>query len=355
MNRPKMLVVAGVLAGFEMTAAHAVPTYTSTVFAAPPAGGASAPDSITVGAGSVWVSYAGGTTADGSEPSGNSTVVRYSPAGAVQNTYVIKGSVDGLKFNPATGVVWALQNQDANSRLSFIDPATNAVTPQPYAVTSATQGYDDVAFTSRGTFLSQTNPASAAEITLQKVVDGTSPIQVTNVLAAGAPGKNIVTGQANFVLPTFDPDSLKVAPNGDLVQTSGNRDTLVFISSPGEATQSVSYLPLTASGAAVSGLDDSLYVTASSGTLYLTETSGNQVLALNLQGLTPGTLLANIGSLSELAFVDPATGNLTPFVTGLPGAHGLAFAASAAAVPEPASLALLAAGVAGMLGLRRRA
>ncbi len=72
---------------------------------------------------------------------------------------------------------------------------------------------------------------------------------------------------------------------------------------------------------------------------HATETSGNQVLALNLQGLTPGTLLANIGSLNELAFVDPTTGNLTPFVTGLPGAHGLAFAASAAVVPEPASLA----------------
>lgn len=251
------------------------------MFAAPPAG-ASAPDSITTGAGSVWVSYAGGTTADGSEPSGNSTVVRYSPAGAVQATFSIKGSVDGLKFNPGTGIIWALQNQDANSALSFINPATNAVTPQPYAATSNAQGYDDVAFTSKGTFLSYTNPGSATDVVLRKVVDGTSPIQTTDILTAGAPGKNLATGQANYVLPTFDPDSLKVAPNGDLVQTSGNRDTLAFVSNAGDASQSVSYLPLTANGASVTGLEDSLYVTATSGTLYLTETSGNQVLALNL-------------------------------------------------------------------------
>ena len=350
MRLSKPFLLAGAIIAAGATAAHAVPTYTSTVFATPPSG-ASQPDSITTGAGSVWVSYAGGTTADGSEPSGNSTVVRYSPAGAVQNTYVIKGSVDGLKYNPNDGTIWALQNQDANSRLSIINPATNAVAPAPYAVTSASQGYDDVAFSSKGIFLSYTNPPSVTDAVIQKVVAGTSPITVTNVLTAGAPGRNIATGQSDFVLPTFDPDSLKLAPNGDLVQTSGNRDTLVFVSNPGDANQSVSYLPLTAGGAAVSGLDDSLYLTAASGTLYLTETSGNQVLALNVQGLTPGTLLANIGSLSELAFVDQSTGNLTPFVTGLPGAHGLAFVA--AAVPEPASMALLAGSLAFMAGLRR--
>lgn len=351
---PKLntLLLTGALVAIGAAAAHAAPTYTSSLFAAPPAG-ASAPDSITTGAGSVWVSYAGGTTADGSEPSGNSTVVRYSPAGAVQATYSIKGSVDGLKYNPGTGIIWALQNQDANSALSFINPVTNAVTPQPYAAVSNSQGYDDVAFTSRGTFLSYTNPGSATDTVLRRVVDGTSPIQTTDILTAGAPGTNLATGQTGYVLPVFDPDFLKVAPNGDLVQTSGNRDTLVFVSNAGSANQAVSYLPLTADGAAVTGLDDSLYVTAPSGTLYLTETSGNQVLALNLQGLTPGTLLANIGSLNELAFVDMATGNLTPFVTGLPGAHGLAFSA-AAAVPEPASLALLATGMLAMVAQRRR-
>ena len=45
----------------------------------------------------------------------------------VQHTYTISGLVDGLKFNPVTGVVWALQNNDANATLSIIDPTTHTV------------------------------------------------------------------------------------------------------------------------------------------------------------------------------------------------------------------------------------
>jgi DNA-binding beta-propeller fold protein YncE len=51
--------------------------------------------------------------------------VRYGFNGAVQDTFLIAGEVDGLKVNPVTGVVWALQNQDGNSTLSLIDPTTN--------------------------------------------------------------------------------------------------------------------------------------------------------------------------------------------------------------------------------------
>jgi len=109
---------------------------------------------------------------------------------------------------------------------------------------------------------------------------------------------------------------------------------------------------LTQGGAAVSGLDDTARILGTAGTLYATETLGNQVLAFDLDGTTPGSLLASIGSLQELAFVDPSTGALTPLVTGLRGIHGLAYAPDA--VPEPATIALLGLGFTGTLALRRR-
>jgi|GEM_PF-6311872 len=81
-----------------VSAAHAAPVITQSVFASAYRG-ASTPASITLGAGSVWVSYAGGTTSDGTPPPGISTVVRYAPDGTVQQTFQFVGSVDGLNYN----------------------------------------------------------------------------------------------------------------------------------------------------------------------------------------------------------------------------------------------------------------
>lgn len=312
--------------GLSAVAAQGPLTLKPTMFATAPAG-ASEPDSITVGAGSVWVSYAGGTSADGKEPTGNSTVVRYSMTGAVQHTYSIKGSVDGLKFNPTDGTIWALQNQDANSSLSVINPATDGVAAMSYADVSQTQGYDDVVFRGKDIFLSYTNPAKPGDVTVRKVVAGTSPIQVTPIITAGTPGMNLVSGAAKMVPKVADPDSLKLAPNGDLVQTSGDRNALVFIANPGEASQKVSYLPLTGPHhVKVTGLDDSMFVTAASGRLFITETGANRVMVADLTGVTPGSLLANVGSLKALGLIDMKTGVVTPVASGLSGPHGLAFA-----------------------------
>jgi DNA-binding beta-propeller fold protein YncE len=54
--------------------------------------------------------------------SGHSTIVEYDHSGKIDHTYQISGYVDGLKFDPVTGEIWALQNQDGNSTLSIIDP-----------------------------------------------------------------------------------------------------------------------------------------------------------------------------------------------------------------------------------------
>jgi hypothetical protein len=61
------------------------------------------PDSITIGGGSIWVEYGNGASSTGA--GGSSTIVQYSDA--------------------ATGNVWVLLNNDGNSALQFINPATS--------------------------------------------------------------------------------------------------------------------------------------------------------------------------------------------------------------------------------------
>ena len=348
------LLYAGVLLGAGALKVGA------TVFATPPAGtGATGPDSITDGAGSIWVSYDGGTNSDGTNPNTFSTIVRYSPTGAEQNIYKIEGDVDGLKYNPFTGQVWALQNQDANSHLTIIDPVTGTLTSVNYAVTSPTQGYDDVVFAKSGTYLSETNPSGPNDVTLVKVVPNTNPIEVTNLLTSGSPGTNVVTGQTNFVPSPqpVDTDSLKLGPNGTLYQTTGaNRDTIAIYD---PATNGLKYLTLTANGKAVSAMDDTLFVTSPSGILYATATTagagGNGEVDEFHISLPTGTLLASIGSLNEIAIVDPTTGNLTPFETGLDGIHGLDFVPSSV-VPETSTILTGALTLIGglLIAVRRR-
>jgi DNA-binding beta-propeller fold protein YncE len=114
-----------------------------STFATGAAVSATQPDSIALGNGSVWVSYSNG--ADSTGLGGSSTVVHYKlEDGKVRKVYSIPGSVDGLKLDPRTGLVWALQNQDGNSTLTLINPKTGITTnsPIPYAVKSGARGAD---------------------------------------------------------------------------------------------------------------------------------------------------------------------------------------------------------------------
>jgi hypothetical protein len=129
-----------------------------TVFATGAAVNGTQPDSITYGNGSLWVEYGNG--APSTNYSGAGTIVQYSLTGSVQNTYSINGSVDGLKYNPNTGSVWALQNQDANSQLTIINPSTKTASSftygAPYTTVSGSRGIDDVAFIGNNVYLSLT-------------------------------------------------------------------------------------------------------------------------------------------------------------------------------------------------------
>src|SRR5499427_4100022 len=231
--------------------AQAAPTVSVSTFATGGAVSATEPDSITTGGGSVWIEYGNG--ADSTGASGDSTVLQYSTSGAVQHIYTIAGLVDGLKLNPITGMVWALENNDGNATLSLINPASHMVSgplmyqspPYVYGPTSG-RGYDDVAFLNGKVYLSYTNPGSPTDPVLQILNQGNTPsgtLTTTTILTAQ---------QTNplFTSPTQAPpdiDSLKSTPGGQLVltsegdglgsafATSDGRFTL--ISNPGTAVQ----------------------------------------------------------------------------------------------------------------------
>lgn len=299
--------------------------------------GSSQPDSITKGHGSVWVEYGNG--ADSAGKSGSSTIVQYNRLGQVENTYTLTGLADGLKYDPHTGDVWALMNNDGNSVLDIIDPATKQVAgplsyapPYTYGANSG-RGYDDVVFDGKRVFLSETNPAKSGDSVVQQLVNGTAPfgkLETTNVLSMGDTGTNLLTGQHNQPLPVTDPDSLKLLPNHSLLLTGEADGAFIFISHPGTTQQSASFIKLPTGFTP----DDAIMPTASSGTFYISNQGGNAVIAANITGLNTHDLYADITSKNELVQIDPQTGQITPLVTGLNSPHGLAFVPSSDLIPH---------------------
>jgi hypothetical protein len=105
-------VIAALGQVFCTQAASAAPVATApyelSVFAKAPKG-LSAPDSIAVVGGHVFVGYGDGHKPDGSDGK-SSQVVEFALNGGVLHVYTVPGHNDGLKVNPATGELWALQN-----------------------------------------------------------------------------------------------------------------------------------------------------------------------------------------------------------------------------------------------------
>jgi hypothetical protein len=343
-----------------LASAHADPTAVSSVFATGGPVGGTAPDSITVGGGSVWVEY--GNTADSTGAGGSSTIVQYSLGGAIQHSYSIAGEVDGLKVDPATGIVWALQNQDANSTISFINPTTNTVSSPlsygpPYQYTTPgplARGYDDIAFLGGKVYLSYTNPVNPTDPVLQILNNGNNPsgtLTTTSILTAA---------QTNplFTSPSQNPpdiDSLKSTPNGDLVltsegdglgpewATSDGRYTL--IANPGTPQQTVTNVSVTnQAGVNVNGMDDVIFPDATSGWLFVAGAPDNVVDKVWVTGLTIGTPIIALGSFNEVATVNPTPGVVETPLLDINSPHGMDFLAA----PEPSTWAMMLLGFAGL-------
>jgi len=319
------------------------PTYTVNVFAIGTAVSSTAPDSVTYGDGSLWISYQNG--ADSAGASGSSTVVRYSPMGTVLNTWTIKGNVDGLNIDPASGLVWALQNNDGNSALTVINPITNATTPYTYGNTYtnvANRGFDDLVFSHGNVFISETNPASGADAVIVKLTTGLhSPLQISPILNSTFTGTNLATGMPGTVTIT-DSDSLKLTTSGLLALTGEADQKIAFISHPGTGSQTETFLALLGTnGLPITGKpDDTIFPNASNGHFYIADTGGNTVYRITATGLAPGSVYIDVGT--EFGILDTTTGIVTPIFTGV-SPHGATFVAPP--VPEPSTVSLILAGI----------
>jgi hypothetical protein len=298
---------------------HAVASsFNVQVFATGGAVGGTSPDPVLFGDGSVWVAYQNG--ADSAGASGSSTLVRYTPSGAVLHTWSVAGNVDGLRINPS-GQIWAMQNNDGNSALTVINPATNATSPFSYGSSytangnSLGRGFDDAAFVKGQVFMSETNPASGSDPIIVKLTTGlSSPLQIAGLLNSTVRSTTLATGAQGSTTIT-DPDSLILTPAGDLALTGEADQTIVFVHNPGAANQTESFISLLGTnGQAIScNPDDTIYPTATQGFFYIADTGANTVYRITATGLAPGSVYIDVGNV--FGSLDLSTGIVTPIFT----------------------------------------
>ena len=332
--------------GAQAQSATAMPPYTLSVFPGTPPAGATAPDDLAVSADGkrLWVGYGNGVDTTGK--GGPSSLVEYDIAtGKVLKNISIPGHLDGLKINPATGDVWATENEDGNPTLAVIDHESGAFKIYRFSPALVTGGFDDLVFvpTSRGDSHDEDSAQNVFIVTSSQV-DTTTPVivrisgqlratdtQVTPALP-GAPLSvwNVVTNQEETTDMVGDPDSMTLDPAGELVLDNRSDDSLYIVRDP-KAQNPVLRVPLTIGGAPVE-VNDTIFTTSqtnaassTTGTIFITDTSANVIYVLTKPYFPSNEIYTAANVVNQVGLVDLNTGVVTPIATGFKGVHGLAF------------------------------
>jgi hypothetical protein len=233
--------------------------YQLTVFAKAPAG-------LSVLGDRVFVGYGDRHAPDGSDGL-SSQIVECRIDGSVL------GHNDGLKIDPSTHLLSALQNEDANADLVIINLDTHERKLYTFGPTLHGGGYYDIVFRGCDVYLSASNPANnpntgPAIVSIRLVGN---MVDVQPVLAGEASAIDIPT-DATVKLNLQDPDSMTLDPLGNIVLDSQADQQLIIVSRPRDPTQRVLRLPLTyltPTGPVAVETDDTAFVTSSEGFLSL--------------------------------------------------------------------------------------
>jgi len=305
--------------------AQAQPPYTVSVFAQSVPGQYTQPDSIAPSSTAVFIGYGNTGTPNGSNAI-PSTIVEYDFNGNVLNQVFINGHNDGLKINPQTGDLWALQNEDANATLVIFN-AANLTQKQKYFLGTGPHGggYDDIVFLNGNVYFSASNPQhnpNNEPAIVQFTASGGS-FTLTPVLYGNAGAIDIPTGEG-VVLNLQDPDSMTFNVGGDIVLDSQADGELVVVRNPGGGSQKVFRVLLTVGGQGTT-VDDTLFLPSSSGFMLVADRDGETVYAIKAPFLEPGSAYSASDSGGFVGALNFITGELTPVVTGMVSPHGMGF------------------------------
>jgi hypothetical protein len=311
-----------------LSAPSAVSPYVLSTFASAPSG-LSAPDSIAVVGHHVFVGYGDGHAPDGSDGL-NSQVVEFDKDGSVVHIYTVPGHSDGLKLDPVTKRLWALQNEDASPNLVIIDPRTQHQS-QAYSFSATPHGggYDDIVFRGCQVYISASNPANnpntGPAIVSARLENGI--VEIEPVLLGNANAIDIPSG-TTVTLNLQDPDSMTLDPPGNIVLDSQADQELIYVTHPGRPDQQALVLPLSflSAGAATPvETDDTAFVTSSDGFILFADKKLNTVFKLTRPGFVPGSAYTAADGGQFVGTLDITTGVVTPIVTGLQNPGGLVF------------------------------
>jgi len=282
------------------------------------------PDDITRIGGDLFTAFQNGVGPQGQDSTdGNrdSTVVEFTLSGVVVNQWDILGKCDGLTANPATGLLVATVNEDANSSLYTIDPLTSQVVHYSYYKPLPHKGGTDaISFFDGLMLISASAPGTTGAAAPQPyypavyVVTLNEPRHLayfkalfygeSHATAANGPqfGRPVKLGLT-------DPDSNEVVPvieprfAGDFMLTSQGDKEQIYVSAPASAHQHLWVLGLSNS------VDDTAWATSWNGAFYTTDNGADNVDVIN--GLFwPGT---------AFVAVTPCDANNAPATCPAPG------------------------------------
>ena len=309
------------------------PGFTITTFAGPLAG-STAPDSIAVVGKSVWVAYGNGGNPDGSNGAMSQIVEYICPAAGckVNRKLTVTGHNDGLRLNPTTNQLWALQNEDANPNLVVIDPITGSTEQYTFAATPHGGGYDDMVFVKGAVYLSASHPTLDAKghsigpsIVRATLVAANHTVVVTPAVSGTPFADNIPFGTVSRLNLT-DPDSIILTPSGEVLLDDQGDGQLVFwpVASPKAPLR---VLPLLGTVQ----VDDTVFATSRHGALLVTDRDANTIYAVTTPVWPLGAAYSAAAGVPTPAFpayvgeLDLTSGAVVPVVTNLVSPHGMAF------------------------------
>jgi hypothetical protein len=313
------VLLLALTAGAQVTA---ITPYTVSTFATSVQGVYFQPDSIAEVGGHIFIGFGDGAAPDGSDGK-SSSVVEYDRSGNVLKVFTVKGHNDGLRVDPKTQLLWAMQNEDGNPNLVIIDPVSGSQTLYTFGPTPHGGGYDDIAFRGNDVFISASNPAhnpNSYPAIVRATITG-STVNVSPVLMGTATATDIPT-DTPIALNLLDPDSMKFDPFGDLVLDSQADGELIILHHAGALDQSVYHLALTLNGTTTQ-IDDTVYATASHGVILVSDLGGDTIYSITKDIFSPGA--AYSAAPTSMAATNLNTGVLTNIITGMVSPHGMIF------------------------------